>query len=54
MRGFYIGLPEIMAAQFTSLGWCFLSGIYSRSIDIAIFTDSSFSAKACIYYRLFQ
>ncbi|WP_160317731.1 hypothetical protein [Pseudobacteroides cellulosolvens] len=54
MRGFYIGLPEIMVAPFTSLGWSFLSCIYSESVDIAIFTDLGFSAKACIYYRLFQ
>ncbi|WP_160317770.1 hypothetical protein [Pseudobacteroides cellulosolvens] len=54
MRGFYIGLPEIMAAQFTSFDWCFLSWIFSGSIDITVFTASGFSAKACIFYRLFQ
>ncbi|WP_160317771.1 hypothetical protein [Pseudobacteroides cellulosolvens] len=54
MRGFYIGLPEIMAAQFSSFDWYFLSCIFPGSIDIAVFTAFGFSAKACIFYRLFQ
>ncbi|WP_160317778.1 hypothetical protein [Pseudobacteroides cellulosolvens] len=54
MKGFYIGLPEIMAAQSSSFVWCFLSCIFSKSIDIAIFAACGFSAKACIFYRLFQ
>ncbi|HOV28425.1 hypothetical protein [Pseudobacteroides cellulosolvens] len=47
-------LPEIMVAQFISLDWYFSSCIFSRSIDIAVFAVSGFSAKACIVYRLFQ
>ncbi|WP_154673531.1 hypothetical protein [Pseudobacteroides cellulosolvens] len=54
MRGFCIGLPESMAAQPISFGWCFPSCIFSRSVDIAAFAASGFSAKACIFYRLFQ
>ncbi|HEY9059631.1 MAG TPA: hypothetical protein VIO64_03875 [Pseudobacteroides sp.] len=51
MKDFYVGLPRIMAAQSISFDWCFSSCIFSRSIDIAA---SGFSAKACIFYRLFQ
>ncbi|WP_050753992.1 hypothetical protein [Pseudobacteroides cellulosolvens] len=51
MRGSYIGLPEIMAALFTSFDWCFLSCIFSGSIDIAA---SGFSAKACIFTGFFS
>ncbi|WP_050753969.1 hypothetical protein [Pseudobacteroides cellulosolvens] len=54
MRGFYIGLPEIMAAQFSSFDWYFSSCIFSKSIDIAVFAASGFSAKACIFTGFFS
>ncbi|HEY9058898.1 MAG TPA: hypothetical protein VIO64_00110 [Pseudobacteroides sp.] len=54
MRSFYIGLPRIMAAQSSNSGSFFTSCISLRSIDLAAFSYSSFSAKACIFYRLFQ
>ncbi|WP_036945897.1 hypothetical protein [Pseudobacteroides cellulosolvens] len=36
MRGFYRGLPGIMAAPFTSSGWYFTYYIFSKSVDIAL------------------
>ena len=45
MRGFYIGLPDITAALFSNFDWYFSFCIFSRSVDIAVFTASGFSAK---------
>jgi len=51
---FYIGLPKIMAALSISSGSFFTYCIFSGSVDIAVFAVFGFSAKACIFYRLFQ
>ncbi|HEY9059624.1 MAG TPA: hypothetical protein VIO64_03840 [Pseudobacteroides sp.] len=54
MRGFYIGLPEITAAQFFSSGWYFSSYTFLKGVDIAAFSAFSFSAKACIFTGFFS
>ncbi|HEY9063254.1 MAG TPA: hypothetical protein VIO64_22570 [Pseudobacteroides sp.] len=43
-----------MAALLISSGSFSTYYIFSRSLDIAVFAVFGFSAKACIFYRLFQ